>query len=451
MKSFKTLLINFSFLLLSYFAVTKTCFSAITLTINSNGLEQNKILFYGFSSPNPEINNAIGLIKNKISQDLSSTNLVQIIEDHNVLSNQDNSQDAGDIESVPDFSKLKKLEIDNLLIGKFEFNSSGDLEAKIRMWDIQDQRQLFGKFYTASKDNYRRLSHSIANEIFKAITQEAIGHFASKITYVSEVGQVFKRIKRIAMIDFDGENHRLLTDGRELVLTPSFSNDNQEIFYLRYYEKKPQIFSLNLRNMRSQKLGGFKATTFASSAHPKDPNLILLSAIIDGNCDIFELNISGNFAKRLTKSPAIDTTASYSADGKQIVFASDRENNQQLYVMNNDGTQINRISYGGGSYSKPSWSSDNKLIAFTKIKGGQFMIGIMNANGKNEKILTTAYLVEGAKWSPNGRYLIYSKKKGPYGLDSIPRLYTVDIITGYEYEIPTPKLEGASDPDWKLN
>jgi len=451
MKSFKTLLIKLSFVLFTYFAVTNACFSAITLTINGNGLEQNKILFYGFNSSDPEINYAINVIKNKISQHLSTTNLVQIIENHSELSDPNNSQDTIDIESIPDFSKFKKLEIDNLLIAKFEVNPRGDLEAKIRMWDILDQRQLFGKFYTVSKDNYRKLSQSVANEIFKAITQETIGHFASKITYVSEVGQVFKRIKRIAMIDFDGENHRLLTDGKELVLTPTFSNNNQEIFYLRYFEKKPQIFSLNLRNMRSQKLGGFKATTFASSPHPKDPNLILLSAIIDGNCDIYELNISGNFAKRLTKSPAIDTTASYSADGKQIIFASDRENNQQLYIMNSDGTQINRISYGGGSYSKPSWSNDSKLIAFTKIKGGQFMIGVMNANGKNEKILTTAYLVEGAKWSANGRYLIYSKKKGPYGSDSIPRLYTVDIVTGYEYEIPTPKLEGASDPDWKLD
>ncbi|GDX35797.1 protein TolB [Alphaproteobacteria bacterium] len=449
MKSLKNLLINFLFLLFTYFIVTKTCFSAITLTINSSGLEQNKILLQGFSSSNTELNETINIIKNTITKNLNTTNLVQIIENQTFLST-NNSPENINTESIPDFSQSKRLGIDNLLVANFNYNARGDLELKIRMWDVQDQRQLFGKFYTASYDNFRKLSHSIANEIFKAITQEAIGHFSSKIVYVSEVGQVLKRIKRLATIDFDGENHRLLTDGKELVLTPTFSKDKQEIFYLRYFEKKPQIFSLNLRNMHSQKIGGFKATTFASSPHPKDSNLILLSAIIDGNCDIFELNISGNFAKRLTKSPAIDTTASYSADGKQIVFASDRENNQQLYVMNNDGTQINRISYGGGSYSKPSWSSDNKLIAFTKIKGGQFMIGIMNANGKNEKILTTGYLVEGAKWSPNGRYLIYSKKTGPYGLNSIPRLFTIDIVTGYEYEIPTPKLEGASDPDWIL-
>jgi TolB protein len=72
----------------------------------------------------------------------------------------------------------------------------------------------------------------------------------------------------------------------------------------------------------------------------------------------------------------------------------------------------------------------------------------MSFDGTNEKLLTSSYIVEGAKWSPNGRYLIYSKKKGAFGKDSIPRLYTIDIVTGFEYEIPTPEGEGATDPDW---
>jgi len=94
------------------------------------------------------------------------------------------------------------------------------------------------------------------------------------------------------------------------------------------------------------------------------------------------------------------------------------------------------------------WSPDGKLIAFTRIKGGQFYIGVMAPNGKGEKLLTSSFLAEGAKWSPNGRYLIYSKKKGSYGRDSIPRLFVIDVITGYEIEVPTPQNEGATDPDW---
>jgi TolB protein len=254
------------------------------------------------------------------------------------------------------------------------------------------------------------LANSISNEIFKSVSRENSGHFSSRIVYVGETGPINHRVKKINMIEFDGENYQNLTGDDELVLTPSFTKNPNLIYYLRYFDNKPQIFSLDLRSKYSEKLGGFQSTTFASSLHPLNENLVILSAIIDGNCDIYEMNIAENFAKRLTKHPGIDTTASYSPDGKLIVFSSDRQSGQQLYVMNSNGSYTSRISQGTGSYSKPSWSPDGKLIAFTKIKSGQFMVGTMTPNGRAEKILTTAYLVEGARWSPNGRYLIYSKK-----------------------------------------
>ncbi len=448
MKFFKNFFQLFIFFLITSFANINQGFCAINFTINNEAIEKNKILIYGFNSDDVGLNNDILVIKNRIIKNLDTTNLVQFssfkTDENPVESN------IFDIESIPNFSKFKDQNIANLLIAKFNYNENGDLELRIRLWDVEDKKQNFGKYYIASPQNFKQLANSISNEIFKAISGESIGHFSSKIIYVGETGSINQRIKKINMIDFDGENYRNLTNDNELVLTPTFTKNKNLIYYLRYFEDKPQIFSLDLRNKISDKLGGFHATTFASSPHPLDDNLVILSAIIDGNCDIFEMNISGNFARRLTKNQAIDTTASYSPDGKSIVFSSDREAGQQLYTMFANGSNATRISHGSGSYSKPSWSPDGKLIAFTKFKGGQFMIGTMTPNGRAEKILTTAYLVEGARWSPNSRYLIYSKKKSPYGRESIPRLYIIDIITGFEYEIPTPKNEGAIDPDWAL-
>jgi len=439
-------LIFFSFFLL--FIQVKQGFAVINFTINDDAMDKDNILLYGFSSPDVNLNNDILEIKNRIIKNLSSTNLVQFSsfkEDEN-----SSDQNIFDIEAVPIFEKFQNKKIADLLVAKFSYNDQGDLELKIRLWDVNDKKQSFGKHYLASRQNYRQLANSISNEIFKAISNEDIGHFISKIIYVGETGPINNRTKKINMIDFDGENYRHLTNGEELVLTPNFTRNKNLIHYLRYYENIPQIFSLDLRSKISDKLGGFSATTFASSPHPLDDNLVLLSAIVDGNCDIYEMNIAGNYAKRLTKSPAIDTTASYSPDGKSIVYSSDRDGSQQLYIMNANGSNNHKITQGGGSYSKPTWSPDGKFIAFTKIKSQQFMIGTMTPNSRFEKILTTAYLAEGARWSANSRYLIYSKKKSPYGRDSIPRLYIIDIITGFEYEIPTPKNEGALDPDWVL-
>ena len=444
---------NFRFVifLLTFLSLANQAFAMVSFAVKNEEIPKTKILFFGFDSADPNLRTDGFEIFERIRKNLKTTDLFDILKQAGQLEAKKDASLAQDnltVESIPNFEKYAKAGIGAIVVGQLNYDASGNLEVRIRMWDVLDQRQLFGKFYTASKDNRRKAANMISNEIFKSISGESSGHFTSQILYVSEAGAASKRTKKINIIDFDGENQHALTDGRELVLTPIFSKRQNEIFYLRYFEDKPQIFSLDLKNLRSKKLGGFRGTTFAASVNPKDPNLILLSAIVDGNSDIYELNINGNSARRLTKSPAIDTTPAYSPDGKFITFASDRDAGQKIYVMYADGSSVSRITQDSGSYSKPVWSPDGKLIAFTKIKGGHFYIGVMAPNGKGEKLLASAYLVEGAKWSPNGRYLIYSKKKGAYGRDSMPRLFVIDVVTGFEFELPTPAGEGASDPDW---
>lgn len=437
------------FLLLFFFS--EKSFALVSFSVQNEEIPKTKILFFGFDQADPNLRVDSAEIFERIRKNLKTTDLFELFKQSGYLEAQKDqslAQDSLTVESIPNFEKYVKSGIGAIVVGQFNYDAVGNLEIRIRMWDVLDRRQLFGKFYTASKDNIRKASNLITNEIFKSITGESSGHFTSQIAYVSESGSASKRIKKLNIIDFDGENNRLLTDGRELVLTPVFSKRQDEIFYLRYFEDKPQIFAINLKSLRNKRIGGFRGTTFAASIHPKDPNLLLLSAIVDGNSDIYELNINANSARRLTKSSAIDTTASYSPDGKFIAFASDRDSGQKIYVMYADGSSVSRITDGAGAYSKPVWSPDGKMIAFTKIQNGQFHVGVMVPNGKGEKLLTSSYLVEGAKWSPNGRYLIYSKKKGPYGRDSVPRLFVIDVVTGFEFEVPTPAGEGASDPDW---
>ena len=461
MKNLQNLFIIFFFL-----AFTNKAQATLNITIKDDNFGKNKILFIGFESNNFNLNNEAKQILNKIIYNLKTTNLVETLtKESNInqdLLNPNNSPQQTnafnneslniinpiDINATPDFDKYSKAGIEGLVLAQLNYDKIGNLELRIRMWDVLDRKQTFGKFYSASPDNYRKTANLISDEIFKSITQETFGHFNSQIIYTSETGTYRKRIKKISIIDFDGENYRNLTDGSEMVLTPIFSKKRDEIYYLRYFQGRPQIFSLNIKSLRTNKIGGFRGTTLAPNVNPKNPNRILLTAIEDGNSDIHELDIEQNFAKKLTKTPAIDTTASYSPDGKSMVFVSDRDNSQQLYVMNLENLALNKISSGDGAYSKPMWSPDGKLIAFTKQKAGRFFIGVMNANGRGEKLLTNSYLVEGARWSPSGRYLIYSKKEGLYGRESIPKIYIIDIITGHEHKIPTPENEGASDPDW---
>jgi TolB protein len=452
--------LKFSLLIYLILFISKISFANEAFLINNREIPKSKILFVGFDQHDAYLRAPAFEIMERIRINLKTTDLFEVIKQEvpapvvkfdergNALA-VENSFAQIDINQTPDFVKYGNAKINAVVLASFNRDVSGNIEVRVRAFDILDQKQIFGKFYTASKDNYRKVANSISNEIFKSITGESAGHFDSEIAYIAEVGSVRNRIKKIAKIDFDGENHQYLTNGRELVLTPIFSGKRDEIYYVRYFYERPQIFALNTQTLRSEKLGGFKITTFSPAIHPKNDNLVLLSAIQDGNSDIYEINISENTARRFTKSAAIDTTPSYSPDGKMIVFASDRSGAQQIYSVTIDGFSLKQISKGAGSYSKPIYSPDGKLIAFTKMSGGKFYIGVMLADGSSERILSSGYLVEGAKFSKSGRHIVFSRKKGPYGKDSIPRLIVVDVLTGFEYELPTPENEGATDPDWK--
>ncbi len=436
-------------LLFFYLSEPQSSSAAVNFRIDAKDIPKTKILIINTNRPKAIDTNAdIEGILTRVKRNLNSTDLFEIIPKPAFASV--NSPNLS-IATIPDFIKYSSAGVGMLAVVDASFDQNNLLEIKIRLWDVLDQRQLFGKFYSADKGNYKKMASLISDEIFKAATGEKMSDFDSKITYIAESGNALKRIKRIALIDFDGENRRYLTNGRDLVLTPIFSRQKNEILFVRFFGEKPQIYSLDTNNAFVRKVGGFRGTTFAPTVSPKDANLIAFSVIENGNSNIYQMNLFTNQTTKLTSGSAIDTTPSYSPDGQHIVFSSDRGGSEQLYVMEVGGGNVKKISTEGGSYSKPMWSPDGQFIVFTKLKSNQFSIGVMDANGRNEKILTSGYLVEGAKWSPSGRYIIYSRKNGAYGKESIPRLYVIDILTGFEREIPTAENEGASDPDWRLN
>jgi TolB protein len=155
------------------------------------------------------------------------------------------------------------------------------------------------------------------------------------------------------------------------------------------------------------------------------------------------MDLRSRTTTRLTNSNSIDTSPSYSPDGSQVVFTSDRGGRAQIYVMGADGSGQSRISFGDGTYSTPVWSPRGDLIAFTKQSGGEFQIGVMKTDGSGERILSTGFQQEGPTWAPNGRVLMFFKEAAGSGG---PRLHSVDLTGRNEQPIPTANF--ASDPAW---
>jgi TolB protein len=340
----------------------------------------------------------------------------------------------------PRFGDWRQISAQALVTGSVTAQGDGRLRVEFRLWDVIAEQQLAGFAYTTTRANWRRIAHIIADEIYKRITGED-GYFDTRIVYIAESGPAQKRVKRLAIMDQDGANHRYLSDGQALVLTPRFSPSAQEITYMSYAQGTPRVYLFNIDTGQQESIGDFPGMSFAPRFSP-DGNRLVLSRSENGASNIFVLDLRTRRMTRLTDGNSINTTPSFSPDGSKIVFNSDRGGTQQLYVMGAEGGDAKRISFSSGKYGTPVWSPRGDLIAFTKIEGGSFYIGIMRPDGSGERLLTQDFLVEGPTWAPNGRVLMYFRE----GRGAGPRLFSIDLTGSNQREVKTPG--DASDPAW---
>jgi TolB protein len=347
-------------------------------------------------------------------------------------------------DQVPRFADWRQINAQAIISGTATPVGADRLRVSFRLWDVLAEQQVAGKEYNTFLRNWRRVAHLISDEIYKRLTGES-GYFDTRIVYVSETGPANRKIKRLAIMDQDGENNKFLTDGRALVLTPRFSPNTQEILYMSYAGRQPRVFLRDLQTGREEMIGRFDGMSFAPRFN-HDGSRMLMSIAKGGQTSIYEMDLRSRQMRRLTDSPGnIDTSPSYSPDGKYITFNSDRGGSQQLYVMDANGGNIKRISFGEGRYGTPVWSPRGDLIAYTQMHAGSFYIGVMRPDGSGERLLTQSWLDEGPSWAPNGRVLIFTREF-PGRQGSRSRLYSIDITGHNLREVMTPT--DASDPAW---
>ena len=378
-------------------------------------------------------------IRSVVIADLERSGLFRIIPENSYI------QELTSVDEQPNFVDWKAISAHALVQSAVKDVDPNTLRVEFRLWDVYDENQLKGQSFTTTKDNWRRVAHVIADAIYERLTGEK-GYFDTRIVYVSETGPATKRVKRLAIMDQDGENHKFLTSGAAMALTPRFSPNLQKVTYMSYAGSIPKVYILDIETGQQELLGSFPGMTFAPRFSP-DSSKVLLSYANNGRTNIYEMDLKRRTSRQLTSGPSIDTSPSYSPDGSQIVFNSDRGGNQQLYVMNADGSDVHRISFGTGRYATPVWSPRGDYIAFTKMANGQFYIGVMYPDGSGERLLASGYLVEGPTWSPNGRVLMYFRQdKGTSRSNAPVKLYSIDL-TGYNERMIVTPAE-ASDPAW---
>lgn len=193
---------------------------------------------------------------------------------------------------------------------------------------------------------------------------------------------------------------------------------------------------------------------------PDGREIVFQSNRYGGRDNIFRMNIDGSGLVLLTDFtlPFASSDPSWSPDGTKIAFVSDRggARRSEIWVMNADGTNLVRlttnIQFGsdlnGPFYSldlEPSWSPDGSRIVFRSNREGASNPEIysMNANGSNLSRLTNnAADDSGPAWSPDGQHIAFSSRGGGRA-----GIYVIDASGADDHPITPSGNNPAWSPD----
>jgi Tol biopolymer transport system component len=138
------------------------------------------------------------------------------------------------------------------------------------------------------------------------------------------------------------------------------------------------------------------------------------------NSEIFVMSASGAQRTQLTSTPQGNSAPTWSPDGTQLAFVSERENQvPQIFVMRSDGTGVRQVTNDNADKSELAWSPKGDRIAFVHVPagGGDREIYSIKTDGSSLTDLTgdpNNFDLEPA-WSPDGGRIAYSGARHPRG------------------------------------
>ena len=383
-----------------------------------------------------------------VTNDLASSGLFSPIDQAAYI------EDIENIDLRPRFSDWRVIGTSALLVGSVHIQEDGRLVVAFRLWDTRLEEQLLGLQYRTAPENWRRVAHRVADEVYQRLTGES-GYFNTRIVYVAEGrGIEGEPLRQLAIMDQDGANPSFLTDRSYMALLPNYSPNSQEITYVSFLNGQATTYLYNLETGRQEALftqamreAGLDPDGQSLSARfTPDGSQLAVSIETRSGHDVHLFDLRTRALQRLTQHPADDVEPSFSPDGERIVFSSSRGGGSQLYTMNRDGTDVQRITFGEGLYTTPVWSPRGDLIAFTKQSGGQFSLGVVRADGSGiERILYEGYFVDTPAWSPNGRVLLFTRGE-PRADGTRYEIWSIDLAGFNLRRLATGGM--ASDPAW---
>lgn len=410
------------FLLFSFYILPLSCFAKVYIDISSPSMKKLPIAIY-------EFNGASGKeISQIIRDDLEFTGFFFYID-----------KDAYVEGLLQPFNPKNWTPLGVEVVVKGYVKEAAEITLTLSLYDVFEAKEILKKEYRAGKELIRTLSHTAANDIYKALTGQE-GIFRSRIAFV---GEEKGGKKDIYIMDWDG--HRMTKIGlrEDIIVSPRWSRSGTKFIYSSEKNRQWGIYLLDFLKKAEKRVFTSKGTNLAGDFLSGGRELIFSSSK-DGNFELYIMNLDSGKIKRLTSSYYIEVSPAVSPDNEYIAFVSDRAGTPQIYVMRKDGSDLRRVTFEGSYNTSPTWSPKGDKIAFSGRRGTN-QIFIVNMDGAGLTQLTTYGNNEEPSFSPDGRYITFSSDR-----DGVKGIYIMRADGEAQKRI-TPKNVRAFSPRWSPN
>jgi Tol biopolymer transport system component len=140
---------------------------------------------------------------------------------------------------------------------------------------------------------------------------------------------------------------------------------------------------------------------------------IVFSRLAPTHVGLFLADAGGRNERPLMPATGLDYNASFSADGKWVIFTSERDGSADIYRVHLDGTGIERLTEGPSYDDQAALSPDGRTLAFVSTRhGGTANIWLLDLAGHEYTNLTkNASGNFRPSWSPDGKWITFSSDR----------------------------------------